>query len=112
MEVLENSLINDYCGVTYLYSEKRPTCDFTIPDLKGRRVVDLKKIVFATWWNVPIHAFSSAMSLFQKRRTPLERKKCGPFPWRPKETTGSGIISYPLSANFLRAENIASASMR
>lgn len=53
-----NEMINDYCGVTYLYSDKRPTCDITLPALKDRRVVDPERIVFATWWNIPIYAFT------------------------------------------------------
>ncbi len=53
-----NSLLNDYCGVTYLYSQDRPTCDFTLPPADKRAVVDPQRIVFATWWNVPIYSFS------------------------------------------------------
>jgi hypothetical protein len=54
----ENSLLNDYCGVTFLYSQERPTCEFALPPVADRKVVDLKRIIFATWWNVPIYAFS------------------------------------------------------
>jgi hypothetical protein len=54
----ENDQINDYCGVTFLYSEARPTCDIFLPPLAKRAVVDMRRIVFATWWNVPIPAFS------------------------------------------------------
>ena len=53
-----NDKINDYCGTTFLYSESRPTCSFTLPSLEKRAVVDMRRIVFATWWNVPIYAFS------------------------------------------------------
>jgi hypothetical protein len=53
-----NEQVNDYCGTTFLYSEKRPTCALTLPSVAKRRVVDLRRIVFATWWNVPISAFS------------------------------------------------------
>ncbi|NLH18228.1 MAG: DUF2961 domain-containing protein [Phycisphaerae bacterium] len=53
-----NDLLNDYCGVSFLYSQDRPTCDFSLPDAAGREVVDLKRIVFAAWWNIPIAAFS------------------------------------------------------
>ncbi len=53
-----NDLINDYCGVVYLYSQDRPTCEFTLPEVDQRAVVDPQRIVFATWWNVPIHSFS------------------------------------------------------
>jgi hypothetical protein len=53
-----NELINDYCGVTFLYSQKRPTCTFALPPAKDRAVVDPTKLIFATWWNVPIHAWT------------------------------------------------------
>ncbi|MBN1851619.1 MAG: DUF2961 domain-containing protein [Pirellulales bacterium] len=53
-----NSLINDYCGTAFLYLDQRPTCPFELPPVKNRGVVDLEKVVFATWWNVPIHAWS------------------------------------------------------
>ena len=53
-----NSILNDYCAVTFLYSRERPTCEFTLPPVEQRKVIDLKRIVFAAWWNVPIHSFS------------------------------------------------------
>jgi hypothetical protein len=53
-----NDLLNDYCGVTFLYSQDPPTCDLSLPETSQRQVVDLKRIVFAAWWNIPIHAFS------------------------------------------------------
>ncbi len=53
-----NDLLNDYCGVTFLYSQDPPTCDSSLPEASHRWVVDLKRIVFAAWWNIPIHAFS------------------------------------------------------
>lgn len=53
-----NELVNDYCGVTYFYSEKRPTCKFELPSAEERGVLDPERIVFAVWWNVPIYSFS------------------------------------------------------
>ncbi len=53
-----NDLLNDYCGVTFLYSQDRPTCEFSLPPADQRKVVDLKRIVFAAWWNIPIRAYS------------------------------------------------------
>ncbi len=53
-----NDLLNDYCGVTFFYSQDRPTCEISLPPADQRTVVDLKRIVFAAWWNIPIHAFS------------------------------------------------------
>ncbi|RIK72937.1 MAG: hypothetical protein DCC67_18535 [Planctomycetota bacterium] len=53
-----NEMINDYCGLTLLYSAERPTCSFELPSLEDRRVVDPKRIVFALWWNNPIYAWA------------------------------------------------------
>jgi D-arabinan exo alpha-(1,3)/(1,5)-arabinofuranosidase (non-reducing end) len=54
----ENSLTNDYCGVTFLYSQERPSGSLDLPPLEQRQVVDLRRMVFSVWWNVPIHAWS------------------------------------------------------
>ncbi len=67
-----NQLVNDYCGVTFLYSQDRPTCEFTLPEAAQRRVVDLKKIIFAAWWNVPISAFSYRDATLTKGREKLD----------------------------------------
>ncbi len=67
-----NDLLNDYCGLTFLYSQDRPTCDFSLPAAPQRKVVDLKRIVFATWWNVPIHAFSYRDATLTKGREKLD----------------------------------------
>lgn len=53
-----NDLLNDYCGVSFLYSLDRPSCDFSLPDAAGRKVIDLKRIILSVWWNIPISAFS------------------------------------------------------
>ncbi len=53
-----NDLLNDYCGVSFLYSQDRPTCEISLPDVARRQVIDLQRIVFAAWWNIPIAAFS------------------------------------------------------
>lgn len=67
-----NDLLNDYCGVTFLYSQDRPTCVFSLPEPAQRKVVDLKRIVFATWWNVPIHAFSYRDATLTRGREKLD----------------------------------------
>jgi len=54
----ENSLLNDYCAVTFLYMASRPTCPFELPEVPDRAVSDPRRIVFAVWWNVPIYAFT------------------------------------------------------
>ncbi len=67
-----NELLNDYCGLTFLYSRDRPTCSFVLPPAAQRKVVDLKRIVFATWWNVPISAFSYRDATLTKGREKLD----------------------------------------
>ncbi len=61
-----NELLNDYCGLTFLYSTERPTCGFALLPVGDRKVIDLKRIVFATWWNVPIYAFSYRDTILTK----------------------------------------------
>ena len=67
-----NDLINDYTGVTYLYSIDRPTCNFTLPPVEARKVVDPKRIVFAAWWNVPIYSSSINNAVIEKRSSGIK----------------------------------------
>ena len=69
-----NDLLNDCCAVTFLYSLDRPTCDFVLPQAAQRRVIDLRRIVFATWWNVPISAFSYRNATLTKNAEKLDGK--------------------------------------
>lgn len=62
-----NDMINDYCGLTYLYSKDRPTCEFSLPEAAARSVVDPERIVFALSWNTPIYAFSIRNATLTKR---------------------------------------------
>jgi hypothetical protein len=54
----KNSIPTDYCSVTYLYSERRPTADLAPPPLKDRAVNDPREVVFPAWWQTPICAWS------------------------------------------------------
>lgn len=54
----KNQIPTDYCSVSYLYLEKRPTADMTLPPLKDRAVADPTEIKFPAWWQLPIHAWS------------------------------------------------------
>ncbi len=54
----KNSIPTDYCSVTYLYSEKRPTADLNPPPLKDRAVNDLQEVIFPAGWQTPIYAWS------------------------------------------------------
>jgi hypothetical protein len=67
-----NDLLNDYCGLTFLYSRDRPTCAFALPAAAQRQVVDPRRIIFATWWNVPIRAFSYRDATLTKGREKLD----------------------------------------
>ncbi len=69
-----NALLNDYSAVTFLYSRDRPTCEFALPPAEQRRVTDLKRIIFATWWNVPIDSFSYRNATLAKDNEKLEGK--------------------------------------
>ena len=53
-----NDAPNDYCGLTMLYAEQRPTCSFELPSVEQRRVIDLRRLVYVLWWNTPIDAWS------------------------------------------------------
>jgi hypothetical protein len=64
----KNNIPTDYCSVTYLYSEPRPTADLTPPPLPDRAVQDPQEVVFPAWWQTPIHAWSF-------ERASLTRKK-------------------------------------
>ena len=83
---VKNELINDYSSVTYLYSHKRPTCDFTLPDGAGRKVVDFKKIIFAPWWNLPIYAFSMDNVAITKAREKLNNENVSYLSVSAKDT--------------------------
>jgi hypothetical protein len=69
-----NDLLNDYCAVTFLYSLDRPTYEFSLPLAMERKVIDLKRIVFATWWNIPINAFSYRNGTLTKNNEKLDGK--------------------------------------
>jgi len=42
--------------------------------LEARKVIDLKRIVFATWWNIPISAFSYRNATLTKNAEKLDDK--------------------------------------
>jgi hypothetical protein len=54
----KNSIPTDYCGLTYLYGERRPTGNLQPPPLAARAVNDLQEVVFPMWWQTPIAAWS------------------------------------------------------
>ncbi|AIE86884.1 glycoside hydrolase family 172 protein [Fimbriimonas ginsengisoli] len=65
-----NQLPADYCSVTYLYAENRPTVDFGIPSLAMRQVVDPSKVIFPADWTLPINSFSFRDATVSRRSVP------------------------------------------
>ncbi|MCW5554166.1 MAG: DUF2961 domain-containing protein [Verrucomicrobiae bacterium] len=64
----QNNILTDYCSVTYLYSEHRPTAELSVPPLRDRAVNDLHEVIFPAGWQTPIYAWSF-------ERASLTRKK-------------------------------------
>lgn len=91
-----NDMLNDYCGLTYLYSQDRPTCDFALPAANQRTVLDPERIVFAVWWNVPIYSFSLRNATLTKAGTQFEGREVRFLSMRAKNraTFGPHSISF------------------
>jgi hypothetical protein len=89
-----NQLVADYCGVTYLYSEKRPT-PAVIPDLAMRRVIDPLRIVFTADWTVPINSFSFQDATLSRTSVPAGKgqARCLSFRARGEDWFGPAFIS-------------------
>ena len=67
----KNNIPTDYCSVTYLYSERRPTASLTAPPLAERRVIDPKEVVFPMWWQTPIGAWSFDRASLTRKKASL-----------------------------------------
>ncbi|MCW3098123.1 MAG: hypothetical protein JWL77_3741 [Chthonomonadaceae bacterium] len=82
-----NAVPTDYCSVTYLYSENRPTVEFEIPTLAQRQVVDPVNITFTVDWTVPINSFAFANATVSRREVPTGsgQKRCLSFRASKKE---------------------------
>lgn len=91
-----NDMLNDYCGLTYLYSQNRPTCEFTLPAADQRAVLDPERIVFATWWNVPIYSFSLRNATLTKEGLQFDGREVRFLSMRAKDgaTFGPHSISF------------------
>ncbi|MFC1537583.1 glycoside hydrolase family 172 protein [Gemmatimonadota bacterium] len=70
-----NSWINDYSGVSFLYSENRPTSSFQLPSAEDRVVLDPEKIVFSAYGHLPITAFSQIDATLTKEGRILAGKR-------------------------------------
>jgi hypothetical protein len=91
-----NDLLNDYCGLTSLYSKERPTCPFVLPAPEAREVTDPTRIVFATWWNVPIYSFSLRNATLTKAGQTFDGREVRYLSMRAKDQETFG----PHSINF------------
>jgi hypothetical protein len=67
----KNSIPTDYSGVTYFYSEHRPTAQIQVPGLKDRAVVDLTELEFPMGWQTPIYAWSFSQASLSRIRVRL-----------------------------------------
>ncbi len=85
-----NDQLNDYCGVTYLYSQERPTCSFALPAAERRIVLDPERIVFATWWNVPIYSFSLRNATLAKEGATFDGREVRFLSMRAKDNAMFG----------------------
>jgi hypothetical protein len=70
-----NGIPTDYVGVTFLYSEGRPTYEIAPPGSEARKVVDPKKAIFVTGWSVPIHAFPFQGATLTKKSEKLDKSE-------------------------------------
>lgn len=64
----KNNILTDYCSVSYLYSEHRPTANLAPPPLKDRAVADPREVIFPMWWQTPIHAWSFDRATLTRKR--------------------------------------------
>ncbi|HYG33408.1 MAG TPA: glycoside hydrolase family 172 protein [Clostridia bacterium] len=71
----KNSILTDYCGVTYFYSERRPTCQLTLPPLKDRAVQDPQEIIFPAWWQTPIYAWSFDRATLSRKKEQIDKEE-------------------------------------
>jgi len=64
----KNNILTDYCSVTYLYSERRPTPPLAPPPLPQRAVQDLQEVIFPAWWQTPIYAWSFGQATLTRKK--------------------------------------------
>ena len=64
----KNNIPTDYCSVSYLYSERRPSADLTPPPLKDRAVLDPQEVAFPAWWQTPIYAWSFEQASLTRKK--------------------------------------------
>ena len=72
-----NDLVTDYVGVTYLYMEKLPSGDRSLPPMQERAVVDFTSLVFTPDWGIPITAFTFRKATLSKMDETVAGQKVG-----------------------------------
>ena len=71
----KNDILTDYCSVTYLYSEQRPTAKLEVPPLKERAVKDLDEVVFPAWWQLPIAGWSFDHASLTRKMQKIDKEE-------------------------------------
>ncbi len=71
----KNSIPTDYCSVTYLYSEARPTADLSPPPVKDRAVNDPREVIFPAWWQLPINAWSFDRASLTRKKEQINKEE-------------------------------------
>ena len=64
----KNSILTDYCSVSFLYAAPRPSASLALPPLAKRSVVDLEEVLFPAWWQLPIAAWSFDKASLTRRK--------------------------------------------
>jgi hypothetical protein len=85
-----NDMLNDYCGLIYLYSRDRPARAFALPPANQRAVLDPDRIIFAVWWNVPIYSFSLRNATLTKTGIDIEGRAVRFLSMRAKDRATFG----------------------
>lgn len=62
-----NEILTDYVGLSFLYSEKRPTAEIAAVPAAQRVVHDPGEIIFVAAWQMPIHAWSFDRASLSRR---------------------------------------------
>jgi len=67
----KNNILTDYSSVTYLYMDRRPAMELTLPALRDRAVSDLQELIFPLGWQTPIYAWSFDRASLTRKKEKL-----------------------------------------
>ncbi len=85
-----NSEPADYCAVTYLYSEERPSAPLAAPPLDQRAVFDPVEAVFPAWWQTPIYAWTFDNASLSRGKLKIDGTEVRFLGFRAKGSDWSG----------------------